>query len=71
MEKRLCADKWHPPVNNIAELTSFKWRFVAPKPEHSGIIPLTSFCEAEGEKGSKTRTWFAVKDQPLFGWAGM
>lgn len=23
------------------------------------------------EKGSMTRTWFAVKDQPIFAWAGM
>ena len=59
------------PVNNIADLTSFMWRFVAPRPEHRCIIPLTGFCEAEGEKGCKTRTWFGVKDQPLFAWAGM
>jgi putative SOS response-associated peptidase YedK len=59
------------PVNNIADLTSFMWRFVAPRQEHRCIIPLTGFCEAEGEKGSKTRTWFSVKDQPIFAWAGM
>ena len=59
------------PVNNIADLTSFMWRFVAPRPEHRCIIPLTGFCEAEGEKGAKTRTWFGVKDQPIFAWAGM
>src|SRR4051812_33721845 len=59
------------PVNNIADLTSFMWRFVAPKPEHRCIIPLTGFCEAEGEKGAKTRTWFSVKGQPIFAWAGM
>ena len=59
------------PVNNIADLTSFMWRFVAPKPEHRCIIPLTGFCEAEGEKGSKTRTWFRVRDRPIFAWAGL
>lgn len=59
------------PVNNIADLTSFMWRFIAARPEHRCIIPLTGFCEAEGEKGSKTRTWFSVKDQPIFAWAGM
>jgi putative SOS response-associated peptidase YedK len=58
-------------VNNIADLTSFMWRFVAPRPEHRCIIPLTGFCEAEGEWGSKTRTWFNVKDRPIFAWAGM
>lgn len=59
------------PVNNIADLTSFMWRFVAPRPEHRCIIPLTGFCEAEGEKGAKTRTWFRVRGQPIFAWAGM
>lgn len=59
------------PVNNIAELTSFMWRFIAPKPEHRCIIPITGFCEAEGEKGAKTRTWFSVAGQPIFAWAGM
>lgn len=59
------------PVNNIADLSSFMWRFVAPRPENRCIIPLTGFCEAEGEWGSKTRTWFSVKDQPIFAWAGM
>ena len=59
------------PVNNIADLSSFMWRFVAPKPEHRCLIPLTGFCEAEGEKGCKTRTWIAVRDRPIFAWAGM
>lgn len=59
------------PVNNIADLGSFMWRFIAGKPEHRCIIPATGFCEAEGEKGSKTRTWFSIHEQPIFAWAGM
>jgi putative SOS response-associated peptidase YedK len=59
------------PVNNIADLTSYMWRFIAGDPAHRCIIPLTGFCEAEGEKGAKTRTWFGVKGQPIFAWAGM
>lgn len=59
------------PVNNIADLTSFMWRFIGDKPEHRCIIPMTGFCEAEGEKGAKTRTWFSVSSQPIFAWAGM
>jgi putative SOS response-associated peptidase YedK len=27
--------------------------------------------EAEGEKGSKTRTWFSLPDQPVFAVAGI
>ena len=59
------------PVNNIADLSSFMWRFIAAKPEHRCLIPLTGFCEAEGEKGAKTRTWFSVRERPIFAWAGM
>ncbi|TMJ18291.1 MAG: SOS response-associated peptidase [Alphaproteobacteria bacterium] len=59
------------PVNNIADLSSFMWRFIAGKPEHRCIIPMTGFCEAEGEKGAKTQTWFSLHERPLFAWAGM
>ena len=59
------------PVNNIADLDGYMWRFIAHKPEHRCIIPLSGFCEAEGEKGSKTRTWFNMPERPLFAWAGM
>jgi len=59
------------PVNNIADLSSFMWRFIAPRPENRCLIPLTGFAEAEGEYGAKTRTWFGVKDRPIFAWAGM
>lgn len=58
-------------VNNIADLSSFMWRFVAPRPENRCLIPLTGFCEAEGDWGSKTRTWFGVHGRPIFAWAGM
>jgi putative SOS response-associated peptidase YedK len=59
------------PVNNIADLSSFMWRHIAPRSEHRCLIPLTGFAEAEGEQGAKTRTWFRVKGQPVFAWAGM
>lgn len=59
------------PVNNIADLTSFMWRGIARHPANRCLIPVTAFAEAEGEKGSKTRTWFSVVDQPVFAWAGM
>lgn len=59
------------PVNNIRELSSFMWRYVAPRPDNRCLIPLTGFAEAEGAKGAMTRTWFTVKDRPIFAWAGM
>ena len=59
------------PVNNIADLAKPMWRGLAAKPQWRCLIPLTHFAEAEGPKGSKTRTWFNVKDQPIFAWAGL
>lgn len=59
------------PVNNIADLSKNMWIGLARKPQWRCVIPVTQFAEAEGEKGHKTRTWFGVKDQPIFGWAGL
>jgi len=47
------------------------WVGLARKPQWRCLIPVTAFAEAEGEKGSKIRTWFRVKDQPVFAWAGL
>jgi putative SOS response-associated peptidase YedK len=59
------------PVNNIADLTKPMWVGLARKPEWRCLIPLTGFAEAEGAKRAKTRTWFSVKDAPIFAWAGL
>ncbi|UYY78389.1 SOS response-associated peptidase [Sphingomonas sp. R1] len=59
------------PVNNIADLSKGMWVGLARKPEWRCLIPLTGFAEAEGTKGSKTRTWFSIKDEPVFAWAGL
>jgi putative SOS response-associated peptidase YedK len=59
------------PVNNIADLQKPMWKGLAAKPRWRCLIPLTGFAEAEGTKGAKTRTWFNVKDQPIFSWAGL
>jgi putative SOS response-associated peptidase YedK len=59
------------PVNNIADLTKSMWKGFAARPQWRCLIPVTGFAEAEGEKGAKTRTWFTVRDQPIFAWAGL
>lgn len=59
------------PVNNVADLGKPMWIGLARKPQWRCLIPLTAFAEAEGPKGSKTRTWFSVKGQPIFAWAGL
>src|SRR5438270_9872241 len=59
------------PVNNCRtdKLDSFMWRYSFQ--EQRCLIPVTGFCEAEGEKGSKTRTWFSLPHEELFAVAGI
>jgi len=59
------------PVNNIADLTKYMWVGLARKHDWRCLIPVTAFAEAEGMKGKMTRTWFSVKDEPLFAWGGL
>lgn len=59
------------PVNNTRadKLASGFWR-----PSYLArrcLVPITEFAEAEGERGSMTRTWFALPDQPVFAVAGI
>lgn len=58
-------------VNNIADLRKNMWVGLGRKPQWRCLIPVTEFAEAEGAKGSKTRTWFNVKGQPIFAWGGL
>ena len=59
------------PVNNCRtdKLDSFMWRYSFQ--ERRCLIPVSSFCEAEGEKGAKTRTWFSLPGEDLFAVAGI
>ncbi len=59
------------PVNNVRELTKGMWVGLARKPQWRCLIPVTHFAEAEGEKGKMTRTWFSVRGEPIFAWAGL
>lgn len=69
--KSMRPDSKPKPVNNIADLQKPMWIGLARKTEWRCLIPVTAFAEAEGLKGAKTRTWFAVRDQPVFAWAGL
>lgn len=59
------------PVNNIADLKKGMWVGLAKKPQWRCVIPVTAFAEAEGPKGKMTRTWFNLRDEPIFGWGGL
>lgn len=69
--KTMRPDAKPKPVNNIADLRKGMWIGLARKHEWRCLIPVTEFAEAEGEKGTKTRTWFSVREQPVFAWAGL
>jgi putative SOS response-associated peptidase YedK len=58
------------PVNLTADLTSPMWSDTVRDPRYRCLIPVSEFAEAEGRLNSKTRTWFRVKEEPLFAWAG-
>lgn len=59
------------PVNNARtdKLDSFMWR--ASFTDRRCLIPLSAWAEAEGAKGSKTRTWLSLPDSELFAVAGI
>ena len=63
------------PVNNARDdklMSPFgRWREWFVQPAHRCLIPFTSFAEAEGPDGRKTKTWISVSDQPLAAWAGV
>lgn len=69
--KGMKPDSKPKPVNNVRtdKLDSFMWRYSFA--ERRCLIPVTEFAEAEGEKGSKTRTWFSLPDEELFAVAGI
>lgn len=54
------------PVNNTRtdKLDSYMWRYSFE--ERRCLLPLTAWAEAEGAKGSMTRTWLTVPDEDLF-----
>ncbi|MFU7527965.1 SOS response-associated peptidase [Qipengyuania sp. ASV99] len=59
------------PVNNARtdKLDSFFWRHSFE--QRRCLIPLTAWAEAQGTKGSMTRTWLALPGQDLFAAAGV
>ncbi|WFL77551.1 SOS response-associated peptidase family protein [Altererythrobacter arenosus] len=59
------------PVNNTRtdKLDSFFWRYSFE--ERRCLIPVTAWAEAQGKKGSMTRTWLSLPDNELFACAGV
>lgn len=59
------------PVTNIRNLASPFWREGLARPQHRCLVPVTEFCEWEGEAGKKVARWFSVPSQPVFSFAGL
>ncbi len=59
------------PVNNARtdKLDSFMWRDSFK--QRRCLIPLSAWAEAEGQSGSKTRTWLSLPDTEMFVCAGI
>jgi len=57
-------------VNLVADLTNPMWSETEQDPRYRCLIPVTAFAEPAGKRGSMTRTWFRVKEEPIFAWAG-
>ncbi|MDR6670193.1 SOS response-associated peptidase family protein [Rhizobium sp. 1399] len=61
----------HSRIGLVADLTNPLWDRTVVDPRYRCLIPMTGFAEAEGVKGSMTRTWFSVKGEPVFAWGGL
>ena len=59
------------PVVNVRNLSSPFWSATLAKPELRCLVPVTSFSEWEGEKGSKVQRWFSILSRPVFAFAGI
>jgi putative SOS response-associated peptidase YedK len=59
------------PVTNVRNLSSPFWRTALSRPDRRCLVPVTSFCEWEGEKGSKVKRWFSIPSREVFAFAGI
>ena len=58
------------PVNLVADLTNPMWSEMAQDPRYRCLIAVSAFANPAGKRGAMTRTWFRLKREPVFAWAG-
>jgi putative SOS response-associated peptidase YedK len=63
--------KSRAPVTNVRNLASPFWRSALARPDRRCLVPVTEFCEWEGEAGAKQERWFSVAASPIFAFAGI
>lgn len=59
------------PVVNVRNLASPFWRDALAHPARRCLVPVTAFCEWEGETGRKRDRWFSVPSVEIFSFAGI
>ena len=59
------------PVVNVRNLSSSFWKGALANPARRCLVPVSEFCEWEGEAGHKIKRWFTLIDRPLFAFAGI
>ncbi len=59
------------PVTNVRNLASPFWRSALANPARRCLVPVTDFCEWQGETGARLARWFSLPSQPLFAFAGV
>jgi putative SOS response-associated peptidase YedK len=68
-------DEVKRPVTNIRNLASPMWRAALGDPVQRCLVPVTAFSEwshaVDPVTGRKRKHWFALKEQPLFAFAGL
>lgn len=58
-------------VTNVRNLTSPFWKSTLARADFRCLVPVTDFCEWEGETGAKQERWFSVPSRPIFAFAGL
>ena len=59
------------PVTNVRNLESPFWRSALNRPDRRCLVPVSAFCEWEGETGRKRKVWFEAADGLPFAFAGL
>lgn len=58
-------------ITNVRNLRSPFWKNMIGNPGSRCLVPVTDFCEWEGDTGAKKERWFSVPSRPIFAFAGV
>lgn len=58
-------------VTNVRNLASPFWKSTIGRADFRCLVPVTDFCEWEGDAGAKRERWFSVPSREIFAFAGV